>query len=441
VHLVLLIETHGDAVGGAADPFEFPVDYGHALRPDYAFTYKYAAEDYGDLRRNLGTEWEHYDFVVEDWRIGWIEGVNAVEQGYVVKEAGKVSFRLPFSAIEVAIGDTVRVQAYLTQETDGEKRAALDSCPHDATHDMLPETGDWWETATTPVTLANYGTYVLHEEGVAPVLSEGHADPPSVEPGSLVAYTVRVTNAGGGIGDVFIDLDDIGGDEFVRMTDDGAGADATAGDGVFTAAEVLSSAASDGDHTVTVTAGDGENIATATLGIDINVYASATAIRQFDDAEGDDHGPNHTDAGDNPVEGLYYKYPTNLVFLPGSFDITGVEIFADGDRIVFRTHIRDLVYHQDPSAADWGAPQPSQQTCSNPNRTDLNLQKLDIYIDAHEGEGATSGFPNRYVDIATVDAWDYGISAEGWGKWFVVSNNSNSTASWDLYKNDSDISM
>ena len=44
------------------------------------------------------------------------------------------------------------VQAYLTQETDGEKRTALDSCPHDNTHDMLPDTGDWGETATTPVT-------------------------------------------------------------------------------------------------------------------------------------------------------------------------------------------------------------------------------------------------------------------------------------------------
>ncbi len=448
VHLVLLIETHGDAVGGAADPFEFPVDYGHALRPDYAFTYKYAAEDYGDLRRNLGTEWEHYDFVVEDWRIGWIEGVNAVEQGYVVKEAGKVSFRLPFSAIEAAIGDTVRVQAYLTQETDGEKRAALDSCPHDATHDMLPETGDWWETAATPVTLANYGTYVLREEGFAPVLSDGDAHPtgqPSgtpAQPGDLVVYEVQVTDTGGGIGDVFLNLLDIGGDRFVRMTDDGARADEYARDGTYTAEDELTASASDGEHTVTVTASDATNETSATLGITINVENPATAIRQFDDPEGDDHGPNG--GSDNPgeqIEGLYYKYPTNLVFLPGSFDITEVEIFADGDRIVFRTHIRDLVYHQDPSAADWGAPQPSQQTCDNPNRTDLNLQKLDIYIDAHEGEGATSGFPNRYVDIATVDAWDYGISAEGWGKWFVVSNNSNSTASWDLYKNDSDISM
>ena len=442
VHLALLVEVHGDAIGGASDPFEFPVSYGHALRPDYVFTYKYAAENYADLRRNLGSEWEHYDFVNQEWRIGWAEGVNGVEQGYILKQAGKVSFRLPFSAVEAAVGDTVRVQAYLTQETDGEKRTALDSCPHDATHDMVPETGEWWETATTPVILANYVEYVLREEELAPTLSDGEADPSPAQSGELVTYTVSVADAGGGIGDVFLDLSDIGGSGFMRMSDDGAHPDASAGDGVYTAEEELSSAASNGNHTVTVTGRDAENLATATLGIEIYADNPATAIRSFDDPEFDDHGPNGgTDHPGEQIEGLYYKYPTNLVFLPGSFDITQFEIFADGDKIVFRTHIRDLVYHQDPSAADWGAPQPSQQTCDNPNRTDLNLQKLDIYIDAKEGEGATSGFPNRYVDIVPVDAWDYGIAVEGWGKWFVISNDSNSSASWELHKNDSDISM
>jgi hypothetical protein len=129
------------------------------------------------------------------------------------------------------------------------------------------------------------------------------------------------------------------------------------------------------------------------------------------------------------------------VFPDGAFDITREEIFADGNRIVFRTYITQLPNHQDASAADWGAPQPSEQTCDNPNRTDLNLQKIDIYIDAVEGKGATSGFPGRLVDIAAVDAWDYGIAVEGWGKWFVVSHSSNSSANWELRKNDSDISM
>jgi len=129
------------------------------------------------------------------------------------------------------------------------------------------------------------------------------------------------------------------------------------------------------------------------------------------------------------------------VFLPGSFDITRFEVFRDGDWLVFRTSVQDLANHQDPGAADWGAPQPSEQTCGDPDRTDLNLQKIDIYIDAREGEGATSGFPNRYADVASVDAWDYGIAVEGWGKWFVVSNDANSQSSWTLRKSDADIRM
>jgi hypothetical protein len=197
---------------------------------------------------------------------------------------------------------------------------------------------------------------------------------------------------------------------------------------------VLSTAASNGEHAVVVTARDAQNIETATAEIAVYVDNPATAIRSFEDEEHDDHGASQDG-------GIYYQYPTNLVFLPGSFDITNVEIFADGNQIVFRTHIRDLAYHLDPSAADWGAPNPSAATCPNPNRTDMNLQKLDIYIDAREGEGATAGFPNRLVDIASVDAWDYGMAVEGWGKWFVASNGSNSSASWSLHKNDSDISI
>ncbi len=443
VHLGVLLETHDDAAGGATDPFEFPINFGHTLLPDYALTYKYAANDYGDLRRNLGAGvgWEHYDFIEEAWRIGYADGVNVVAQGFTTRSAEDVELRIPLSVIGAAVGDTIRVQVYLMQETDGQKRTALDSVPNDATHDMLPDEGEWWETATMPVTLSNYATYVVREEGFAPILTSGTASPPEAAPGESVTYSVSVADAGGGIGDVFVDLSSIGGSRFLRMSDDGAAADRAARDGVYTAQEAMPPAASDGEHTVVVTARDAQNVATSTIEITVFADNPATAIRSFEDPEFDDHGPNQTTSGGSPVQGLYYEYPTNLVFLPGSFDITGVEIFADGNKIVFRTHIKDLVYHQDPSAADWGAPQPSEQTCANPNRTDLNLQKLDIYIDAYEGEGATSGFPNRYVDIANVDAWDYGISAEGWGKWFVVSNGSNSSASWGLYKNDSDISM
>jgi hypothetical protein len=448
-HLGLLVETADDAAGGANDPFEFPVVYGHALKPDYAFTYKYAAQDYGDLRRFRDGQWWHYDFANHEWRIGWAEGVNAVQQGFVGRVGGEVTFLLPLAVISpdagpLAPGDTVRLEAYVMQETEGQKRTALDSTPHDATHDMLPAAGNWWETATTPVTLTQYAEHVLAAPGSAPTLSAGAATPSVAQPGETVVYTVVVTDAGGGVGDVLLDLSEIGGSPYARMRDDGNGADAAAGDGTYSVSDVLSDAASDGDHTVTVTASDAANVWSSRLGVTLTVDNPATALRSFDDPVGDDHGPSKTSDGTptgTPVAGLYYTYPTNRVFLPGSFDITKFEVFRDGDWLVFRTSVQDLANHQDPGAADWGAPQPSEQTCDDPDRTDLNLQKIDIYIDAREGEGATSGFPNRYVDLASVDAWDYGIAVEGWGKWFVVSNDENSQSSWTQRKSDSDIRM
>ena len=439
IHIGLLIETSGTSGGGTTDPFGFPVNYGHGLLPDYCYTYKYAANDYGDLRR-WNEQWEHYDFVEEEWRIGFAEGVNAVALGLQTKTADQAILRIPLSIIEADVGDTVRVQAYTMQE-DQEKRTALDSVPDDDTHDMIPDTGEWWETATTPVTLSNYATYVVRAEGLAPALSGGEADPPVAEPGELVTYTVEVADMGGGIGDVFLDLTPVGGDELTRMYDDGAVPDQGAGDGVYTTAEEIGTGASGGEQTVVVTARDSLNIFESSLAIDIEVDNPPVPLRSFVDSLDDDHGPNQTTANGNPIDGLYYLYPTNLVFFPGSFDLTEVEIFVDGDMLVFRVYIDDLVNHQDPGTADWGAPQPSEQTCDSEFRTDLNLQKIDIYIDAIEGQGATGGFPNRYMDIAGVDAWDYGIAVEGWGKWFIESNGSNSQASWTLFKNDSDIAM
>ena len=156
----------------------------------------------------------------------------------------------------------------------------------------------------------------------------------------------------------------------------------------------MPSAASDGDHTVIVTARDALNVAT----VDASTSRSRSTTRRPPSGSSRTRRATTTvrtrpPRAAAPIEGLYYDYPTNLVFLPGSFDITKVEIFADGDWIVFRAHIEDLVNHQDPVAADWGAPQPSEQTCDNPNRTDMNLQKIDIYIDAHGGRGLDERLP------------------------------------------------
>jgi len=446
VHLAVALDALGDAAGATTDPFEFPISYAHDLLPDFVFTYKYQAEDYADLRHWTGSGWEYWDLVAQDWTT---DGDNPDKNA--ISLAGKtqsdVAFRFPFSVLESVApgpfspGDTLRVQVYLMQETEGQKRTALDSVPHDDTHDMEPDVGEWWETATTPVTLSNYAEYVIREEGLPPTLENGRAKPSFAAPGQNVTYSVKVTDAGGGIGDVFVNLFELGGGFLTRMEDDGFEPDSTAGDGVYTAADVVRSSASAGPQTVFVAAFDSLNLSVSSYWIDLEIDNPPDTLRAFADSLGDDHGPNQTDGDGDPIEGFYYTYPQNLVFREGSFDITDVQIFADGSWIVFRVTLDDLVNHQDAGAADWGAPQPNEQTCDDPYRTDLNLQKIDIYIDAREGEGSTSGFPDRYVDVANVDAWDYGISVEGWGKWFVVSNGSNSIANWSLYKTDNDIRM
>ena len=441
VHLALLLETAGNAEGGTTDPFGFPISYGHALSPDYCFTYKYAAGDYADLRKHEDGQWKHRNFDTNEWVIGHQEGVDAVGQGLVWKTESEVTFTVPLSVVEATAGDSVRMQVYLMQETDGEKRAALDSAPQDATHDMTPDTGEWWETATDPVTLSNWSIFVPDAGGVAPLLSNGAASPAVASPDTRVVYTAMVEDAGDGVGDVFIDLSRLGGSQYTRMRDDGQESDEFAGDQIYTAARVVGGGAAGGDYELWVSARDSLNVSESQLAIELTIENPAVAIRSIVDPVGDDHGPNKVDIQGNPVDGLYYYYPTDVVFHPGAFDLTQIDVLSDGDRIVFRVFIDSLRYHGEPDAADWEAPEPSQQTCTDPNRTDLNLQKIDIYVDARETEGATSGFPNRYVDIATVDAWDYGIAVEGWGKWFVISNNQNSTAGWSLYKNDSDISL
>lgn len=445
VHLAVALEALGDAAGATTDPFGFPMTYAHDLLPDFVFTYKYTADDYADLRHWTGSGWEYWDLVAEDWTTnGDNPDKNAIS--LVSKSDLEVSFSIPLAVIESvapaapAPGDTLRLEVYVMQQTD-EKRTALDSVPHDATHDMEPDVGEWWETATTPVTLSNYADYVIREEGFPPTLANGRARPALATPGQSVTYSVKVTDAGGGIGDVFIDLLELGGASLTRMEDDGVEPDSTAADNVYTAADIVRSSASAGLHILDVTALDSLNLTASYLGIDLEVDNPPDTLRAFADSLGDDHGPNQTDANGNPIEGFYYTYPTNLVFRPGSFDITDVQIFADGNWIVFRIGIDDLVNHQEPGAADWGADEPNELWCDDPYRTDLNLQKFDVYIDTREGEGSTSGFPSRFVDVANVDAWDYGIAVEGWGKWFVVSNNSSSIANWTLHKGYLDIQM
>jgi hypothetical protein len=446
VHLMVALERNRDAAGAASDPFQFPVQYGHALKPDYIFTYKYSGADYADLRRWNGSAWEFWHLANRAWIDDENDaGKNAV--GIVAKTTDQVVFAFPLAAIgNAGPGDTLRLEAYVTQEFGDKKYTALDSSPHDSTHDMVPSSGDWFETATMPVSLSQYATYVLPQGGTAPGLSDAAIRPSTASPGDDLAITVAVEDRGGGVGDILADLGSLGGDSAARLNDAGTGGDSQASDGVYTCRHTLAAGVAQGIQTVSISARDSLNISEATASASVTVVNPPEVIASVADSLGDDHGPNLYDASGNPLEGRYYVYPTNGVFdrgvplsdpptprpvpyIKGVFDIQSVELTIDGSFLNIRVHV-SLPASE---AVGWEAPYPGE-SCTNPNKAQLNLQKIDIYIDSKEGAGATWGLPSRYVDIARSDAWEFAAVSEGWWKGLVASNGENSTSLWTIMR-------
>lgn len=103
------------------------------------------------------------------------------------------------------------------------------------------------------------------------------------------------------------------------------------------------------------------------------------------DPTGDDHGPGT------------YTYPLEPVFLPGVFDIEGLQAGYDDEEVKFRV---DMV---GPIRNNWGSP------------NGLSVMTVDVYIDV---DGAAAGqrilLPGRNAALTEDHAWDYAITAEGW---------------------------
>lgn len=437
LHLMVALERNRDAAGGTRDPFEFQIFYGYDNKPDFVFTTKYSANDYADLRRwNAGT-WEWWSLQKRTWVTD--EGdptKNAI--GIVTKSANTVRFAFPFDAVgTVASDDTLWVQTYVTQEPSGTKYNALDSNPHDATHDMLPDTGEWWETATDSVTLSVWAEWVIPAFGNPPTLSNAAADPDTARSGDDVLFSVGVADAGGGIGDVTVNLAALGGDAETPLADDGTGGDQTPADGIYSAVFTIPETAAGGTYSIPFTAKDGSNFTSSTAFAPLRIETEAEIFISAADSVGDDHGPNHTDSRGTPVNGLYYYYPTNRVFYPGVFDIEQANFFLEGTYLIARLYLGEVTSN---AQVSWGAPNPGG-TCTNPNKAQFNLQKIDIFIDSEEGTGATAGFGNRWADIAEQDAWEFAASVEGWWSALVLSNNENDVSGWTFRRSVSDIDL
>jgi hypothetical protein len=434
-HLVVILETFGDGSGLEGDAFRFPVVFDHALRPDFIFTDKFkdnsdtdTGNDYADFRRWAGPGVDSFwDLVAQ----GWITDASNPDKNaapWTRHDGSGLDLHIPASVLGLAVGDSLRVQVYCTDES-GTKRTAFDSCPHDSTLNME---GNWWESAGDTVRLHNYAPVKLVALPEPPVIDWATVSPSPATVGQTVLIAAFIVPAGGGVGDVTADLSPIGGSAVQTLHDDGTNGDTTAGDQVYSYAVELTESAPGGIHPLTVTARDASNRSKSTLTPTLEITGELVLVRSFEDAPDDDHGPNQ---GADPS--LYYRYPTNPVFHPGSFDIREVEIIDEGDWIDFRVVIGELTSPDEPNAADWNATYPPATVCRIPERVDLNMQNLIIFIDSEKG-GATTALPNRYADIARWDAWEYALVAEGWWKGVLASNGSNDLFSWTKHKADTE---
>lgn len=105
---------------------------------------------------------------------------------------------------------------------------------------------------------------------------------------------------------------------------------------------------------------------------------------KFSDPVGDDKGNGK------------YVYPTDAVYKPGSFDMTGVEIVDKGDSLQFSVTMKVQV--EDP----WNS-----KTWTPPGQG-FSLQFVQIYIDMDHkaGSGFTGSLPGINVVFAPESAWD-----------------------------------
>jgi len=437
IQLHVLLETNGDAGGAASDPFTMPVNYGHAMRPDYALTSKYSTNDYGDFRRAAGAGWQFWSTATSSYEGS--AGSNNIQSNWVEITADAVNITIPFAALGGA-PDSLRCEVYATQEDGGQKRSAFDSVPPDATLDLDfdyldPQPGDWNATVL-PTTLSNWSrSYrVKTDFPTPPAVTDAAAAPMELAAGTPYVLTARVQDAGEGVGDVLADLSATAGSALARMYDNGEAShgDTYAGDGVFSLRASVPLGSPGGELPLVVLAYDAGNRVAARDTALVQVAAQVEILRNEIDDEGDDHGPNQ------PNQALkYYTYPTNAVFVPGAFDLRSLNVYETTAvvagqpvaMLAFEVGVGDFPNPADPGMADW-----------NPTYGEMNIQKLDILIDSARG-GATAGLPNRRLDIQPWNAWDYALIMDGWYKALIPSLGLNSIDAWreNALRNDVDM--
>jgi hypothetical protein len=426
----IIFETKWDEDGGQRNSFEMPVNYGHAHKPDYVLNLKYDLS-YGDFRAwgIADPGWANWwDTDTNEWLTAHASGVE-IQSRWINIDGSGFKVTMPWGPFG-GQPDSLRCQVYVTQE-DGDKRGAFDSVPSDATLDLdfdyLDPGPSDWDAAVANVTLTEWSqTYVVRTDfPTPPVVNEVTATPAEIAAGAPFVLSGTVTDAGDGIGVVLADLSNIAGPSLLKMHDDGEAShgDSQAGDGIYSVQAVVPRDAPGGLHDLTISAFDGSNVMAGREATQLDVSAEVEVIREEIDDIGDDHGPNLPGVADG---GLFYTYPSNAVFVPGAFDLESLTVYETTSVvagtavpvIAFEVKVGDFPDPSDPETADW-----------NPPYGDLNTQKIDILIDTGVG-GATSGLPNRRLDVQPWNAWEYAIIMDGWFKAIVPSQGLNLLDAW-----------
>ena len=110
--------------------------------------------------------------------------------------------------------------------------------------------------------------------------------------------------------------------------------------------------------------------------------ASAPGAVTLTDPVGDDDGPGT------------YKYPTDAVYKPGSFDLTEFKVVPLGDTVEFHVTVNTRI--EDPwDSPAWGG-----------NGFSVQMAFIHIDTDHQKGSGVRDGLPGTNVRFAEDEAWD-----------------------------------
>ncbi len=122
------------------------------------------------------------------------------------------------------------------------------------------------------------------------------------------------------------------------------------------------------------------------MGLTVPDISDVAVALTMEDPTGDDHGPGS------------YVYPTDPVFTPGSYDLTGFELGVEGDEVVVTFDVAAPI--QNP----WGSP------------SGLSVQTFDLYLDTDPGEGTGSRtlLPGRNAALPEGYGWEQALTVEGW---------------------------